>query len=216
MSKAKIGLIIGLSVIAIALIGFYALKDAHRRADLKADPDLAEYLKTGKYPENPPVTDEAPMNTSGSREAGIKAGAKFGFIKSINTAANGVVSIAFDEAKFLNEEDGEKQAAIDYGCGKPKPTGYCEADGTVSLPNPFYIYNPSKQIVTYPLSKKVVIRLVDMSNGVVFRIGNLEELKPILDQDNQNRKEDATYDGTPFWLSFEGNQISAIEQQYIP
>lgn len=50
MTHKKI--LIPIIVVLVLIIGFLLLRESQRRADLKADPDLAEYMKTGVYPED--------------------------------------------------------------------------------------------------------------------------------------------------------------------
>mgnify|MGYP003394802140 CR=1 FL=1 len=172
---------------------------------------------TATVPEmdNSPEVD-APMNTGGSREAGIKAGAKFGYIRAVNqNAETGRVTITFDEAQMFGGDEAYAEAAKDEKCGTAQATDQCNAQGTVDLGSPFYIRNTNKQTKTYTLATNYGI-IVARTPGVGFKKGSLENLAALKVQDEQNRKDWAAYDGTPFWLSFANGQVSSIEQQYLP
>ncbi len=129
--------------------------------------------------------ENAPMNSAGSREAGIKAGAKFGYIVSIQNSA-----IVFDEADFLNQQEAEKINA-------PTPDG-------------FYINNPTKTTTKYNLSSNPIIRLISLENpdiGVGIRLSNVAGLQAVARGESTHR---------PVWLTFANNQVSAVEEQYLP
>ena len=65
MTQKKI--LIPIIVALVLIIGFLLIRESQRRADLKADPDLAEYMKTGVYPadseqKNGTTEQEAPAD----------------------------------------------------------------------------------------------------------------------------------------------------------
>ena len=136
----------------------------------------------------PISAQNAPMNVGETREVGIKAGAKFGYIRVIQNLTAAQPTIIFDEAQFLNQEEAQKM-------GKSAPSG-------------FSIYNPSTATKNYVLAKQVTVRLIVMGSwdsGVGVRIGSLTDLQAM-----------AGAEGRPVWLSFSNGQVSDIEEQYLP
>jgi hypothetical protein len=128
MEKWKVPAFVFITVIILFIVARWALVETHRQNELAADHEVAqpESVKDAPTQKIDPNIKEmsaetAPMNTGGSREERIKSGAKFGFIKSIDTNSQGVTSIVFDEARFLTGDEADKAAKADNGCNKPNP-----------------------------------------------------------------------------------------------
>jgi|GEM_PF-6977020 len=157
----------------------------------------------------------APMNSAGSREAGIKSGAKFGFIKSVKDLDSNATELVFDEATFLSGDAADKAAKADHGCSTTNPPPDCSAPNAFT-PNGYYIINKDKTTVKYNAVITPTIRLIALGQGVRVKFGNLDDLDAILVRDKENQKTNPNYDGTPFWLTFSKGKLVGIEEQYLP
>lgn len=212
----RLPIILTIIVIALGVASFFILSNRNQNKDYKAGSN--EALKTAQdqslqestpEPEQLPDTTTGPMNSLDGRIEGVKAGAKFGFIKTVKTNSDGTTTISFDEAIMLNGEEAKLQATKDYGCTTSKPTGPCEDDGSGSIPNDFYIQNNSTATVQYVLPKNVMLRLIDFQRELRFYKGTIDNLNQVLKENEDPYP--------PFWLNFDKNkQVMDVEQQYIP
>lgn len=218
MNKQKAAI---LAVLVIALAGalsFYLLKTDNESAELVADPVVNQLSEEQiRADEEAAVKLEvleinsvnAPMNTGVGREAGIKSGSKFGYIKSMASSGS-KTTIIFDEARMLDGEEGLRAAREENGCNNPKPPEECN-DGNTFMPNPYWISNPSKSTVSYTVSAEAIARIIDMNDpniGVGIRKITLENLKNLISETEMG--------DSPFWLSFKSGTVTDIEQQYLP
>jgi hypothetical protein len=129
---------------------------------------------------------------------------RFGYIRSVS-AAGPTTTLAFDEAEFLKGQEAQQAA---------------EKDGVVSpgehVPNDYYIRNADKSTMTYPIANDAKITARRCS---LCRHGKPGELGPFLASFMQGRQTYADpYRGkySPYWLTIEGGQVVAIDEQYVP
>jgi hypothetical protein len=63
---------------------------------------------------------------------------------------------------------------------------------------------------------KIIIRVIDMSDGVRIRIGGWNDIKNLISRDISNSQQNPNSGSTPYWITFKAGKISEIEEQYIP
>jgi hypothetical protein len=128
----------------------------------------------------------------------------FGYIRSVSTAGP-AATLAFDEAQFLIGDVAQKAA---------------EEDGAVepgeSVPNDYYIRNRDKTTRTLRISNDAKITA---KRCQLCRHGRDGQLGAFL---ASFMKQDRTY-ATPYrgkysqyWLTIEGDEVAAIDEQYVP
>jgi len=129
----------------------------------------------------------------------LEDGRHFGYIDSIDLATRAMV---FDLAYFLTGEDAN-QAAAEHGDETP-------------VPNDYYIVNDNPKLRTLVVAPDVELWVIDWGNCCEPVQG---EIQPFADAfETSNHRWDAMYQGaeSQYWVTVEGGQVVAIEEQYLP
>jgi hypothetical protein len=128
----------------------------------------------------------------------------FGYIRSVSTAGP-TATLAFDEAQFLSGDVAQRAA---------------EEDGAVetgeSVPNDYYVRNRDKTTRTLRISNDAKITAKRCQLCRHGRDGQLDAFLASF------MKQDRTY-ATPYrgkysqyWLTIKGDEVAAIDEQYVP
>lgn len=160
-------------------------------------------------------TETAPFNSPGSEA--LKSQAKIGFITRIESSRRTTI-LYIDEAKWYSGEEADRVSKREAGCSSQSAKEGCNIPNGL-IPNGYYISNPQQTSKRFVLSSGAKIRLIAMGVpdiGLGIKDGTIEDLNAIFIQDMQIKKEAPDYEGTPFWIIADRENIIILEEQYIP
>lgn len=175
------------------------------------------YQEQSGSEEGGPVTTTYIVDLATTTTSTLSTTTTFGYIKSLSPAGkNDAGKLVYGLSEMLGGQDANKAAGKAYGCRPgPNAVGPCNPDGSMSMPNGFYIRDLKKS-ASYTIAKNAVIELIPEDGGVDPRPARASDLARIVKQDALNKKSSRDYLGTPFQAIEQDGQIVMLVQSYIP
>jgi hypothetical protein len=147
--------------------------------------------------------DDTPGGTADSVLAPLADGRHFGFVPAVDLDAR---TVTFDLAQWLTGEAANEAAIAD---------GSIEAGDTV--PNDYYVVNDNPRLRDVSLADDVGVLLVDWSHCCAVVGSTLDVLAEVTGTTDALTEGFRNVPGqTGYWLTVDGGEIVAIEEQYRP
>jgi len=146
--------------------------------------------------EGGPASDGAPVGD----------GRHFGYVKSVD-ASTTPATIQVDVAEFLSGEEANAAAEEDGAIA--------EGEG---VPNDYYIRNEEKDVVTLYVAGDVRVTHIQCPDSCVEGIpGQFDAFATSFDDTGEKSLADE-YRGaqSQYWITVEGGEVVAIDEQYLP
>jgi hypothetical protein len=123
---------------------------------------------------------------------------QLGYIKSF-TKTDKTYSLTIDYVEMLSG-DQAIQAMIN--------AGECDNTDSCDLPNDYYISNENAKLRTFTINPNTKVQLSILSDNQTL---SLDEFSQIFTSKNDDYRKTA-----PYWITLENDQITHIEEQYLP
>jgi hypothetical protein len=183
---------VALAFLSIGAGALIALSDDDERAGTTSPTPSATPTRT---PE-PSESSETP-EPSASGSPILEDGRHFVYVESATQRENGPTRVRFDLAYFYQGQRAEREAAE-------------RGDEVVSG---YYIVNDNPRLRTLPLADEVEVEYIPMSFCCELQQGNIDAwLEAVL----ETNPTDYPGANVPWWFTVEGEEITRIEQQYLP
>ncbi len=142
----------------------------------------------------------------GSGDSPLVDGRHFGYVRSVDTDAS-PATIDVDVAEFLSGEEANA-AAVEDGVIPPGEP----------VPNDYYIRNEDKDLVTVAVADDVAVTHIQCPDSCTEGVpGQFDAFAASFDAPSDGSLA-AEYRGaqSQYWITVEGGEVVAIDEQYVP